>query len=392
MSLTRRVTRALSSSTALFLVAVVGGAFSSLAFLGIGDSSHTFTACFRDADGLVGGNEVRVAGVVVGSVSSVTVGDTNAPPDCQQSAYVTMSVDAAHWPLRDGTAVAVKPKGVLSNVFVAVTPGDPREPSLGSAPYFPLAQTQSPVNLDELNNVFTPNVTEAIRTQLQEGVLAFGGAGAVQLNQTIGNVNPLTADAVPVTDVLATRSPQLDQLNFEFDTITGELAREDSNLRPLIVNLDTMLGALATKEQDLQGTLVHAASVLGVLDQGLSSPQTQQDLQRIFQLGPQSLSCAEALSGYLTPVIEQVNPHVSSLDVLLSEFITATGYNESTGTTNGASAGVDSLRIDPTLPPSGYTSVESGGLSQEHGTHYGNGPPLSLPAALPNGCAQVDGS
>ena len=55
-----------------------------------------------------------------------------------------------------------------------------------------------------------------------------------------------------------TRSPQLDNLNYEFDTITAELAREDSNLRPLIANLDTTLGALAVKESALQGTLVHA--------------------------------------------------------------------------------------------------------------------------------------
>jgi hypothetical protein len=268
-----------------------------------------------------------------------------------------------------------------------VEPGSVHNPALNGEPYFPLSETQSPVNLDELNNVFTPDVTEAIRTQLQEGVLAFGGAGAADLNVLLANANPLTQDAISITDVLATRSPQLDALNYEFDTISGDLAREDSNLRPLIVNLDTLLAALAQREVDLQGTLVHAANVLSDLDSGLSSPQTQVALQRIFQLGPQTLTCAGALSGYITPIVEQVNPHVGSLDTLLSEFITATGYNQSTGTLNGASNGVDSLRIDPTLPPNGYSSNETGGLSVEHRTsHFEEPGALGLPQMLGNGC------
>jgi hypothetical protein len=123
--------------------------------------------------------------------------------------------------------------------------------------------------------------------------------------------------------------------------------------------------------------------VLSGLDQGLASSQTQADLERIFELGPQALTCAGALSGYLTPVIQQVNPHIGSLDTLLSEFITATGYNSSTMN------GIDTLRIDPTLPPSSpeYTSNESGGLAQEHKTtHFEDSGPLQLPSGLANGC------
>ena len=119
--------------------------------------------------------------------------------------------------------MAVKPKGVLSNVFVQLEPGPAQNATLGNHPFFNFDQTQSPVNLDELSNVFTPDVRNSIRTQLQQGVLAFGGAGATDLNQTIYHANPLTLDAIPVTDVLATRSPQLDALNFEFNTVSGDL-------------------------------------------------------------------------------------------------------------------------------------------------------------------------
>ena len=347
MNITRRITAALGSSRGLFLIAVLAGSMTGFGFLGLGSAmGDTVTARFADADGLVTGNDVRVAGEIAGSVTSVdfAVDQTTG----KQFAQVQFQVDGSHWPLHQGTFVAVKPKGVLSNVFVDLQPGPLGNPSLGDHPFFGLSQTQSPVGLDELNNVFTPSVTEAIRTQLQEGVLALGGSGAPDLNQTLLYADPLTKDTIPVTSVLAGDSPQLSRLNFEFNTISGELAREDFNLRPLITNLDTTLGVLAQRESDVQGILVHAASVFSELNRGL---------------------------------------------VLLGEFVTATGYN------TGTNGGVDALRIDPTTPPHTESAKQSGGIHAEH-PNVNNvpaylAPPngtLSLPSNLPNGCGPILGT
>jgi phospholipid/cholesterol/gamma-HCH transport system substrate-binding protein len=370
--ITRRVVRALASSRGVFLTAVLAGSLAGLGFLGTGGGDHVVTARFTDVDGLVAGNEVRVAGVPVGSVNSVAVG---VDASGNQYAQVQLTVDSAHWPLHQGTTVAVKPKGVLSNVFVQVDPGAAANPALGDSPYFGINQTSSPINLDALTNVFQPNVRDAIRTQLQEAVIMFGGSGAANgaanLNQSLANLNPLTLDAIPLTDVLATRSPQLDNLNFEFDTITRQLASEDANLRPLIVNLDTTLNALAVKQVDLQGTLTHAASVFGDLNQALSSPTTQADLARIFQLSPEALSCASSLATYLNPIVSAINPYISykapySLDTLLADFVTASGLN--TPPNSFVPAPPDALRVDQfvTIPGSGYASHGTGGLTISH--------------------------
>ena len=382
MPVIARLTTLLRSWRGLFLVALIAGSLTGLVLLGAGASHRMVTARFRDADGLVVGNEVRVAGVSAGSVHAITVAVDAVTH--RQYAQVDMQLDAAQWPLHKGTTIAIKPKGVLSNVFVDLQPGPAAGPSLGEHPFFSLDQTRSPVNLDELSNVFDPSVREAIRTQLQEGVLALGGNGAIDLNQTILYANPLTSDAMPITAVLATRAPQLDRLNFEFDTISGDLAREDANLRPLITNLNTTLRALAVRETDLQGTLVHAASVFTSLDRALAgvtapdprNPNSQSDLARFFRNGPSSLSCAASVATFFTPLVRQVNPHVISLDALLGEFVTATGYNANTQNQN------DALRIDPTLPPSGYTYQPNGGLSREHGAGYAQQAPLQFPATL----------
>lgn len=404
---TRNVAAALSSSRGVFAVALLAGSLAGLGFLGSGGSDHVVTARFKDADGLVAGNEVRVAGVPAGSVTSVQMGSSSTGG---QYAEVEISVDGGHWPLHKGTGLAIKPKGVLSNVYVELDPGSVHNPVLGDQPFFDVGQTSSPINLDALSNVFTGDVRESIRTQLQEGVLAFGGTGAADLNQTLVNADPLTLDAIPLTDVLATRSPELDNLNNEFDTITAELASEDSNLRPLIGNLSTTLGALAVRETDLQGTLVHAASVFADLNQALSSPTTQADLAHIFQASPQALSCATALPAYLNPIISAVNPYIAykapySLDSLLADFVTATGFNTPPNSAISAPTSGNLLRVDEFLPLAGYSVHDTSGLSIEHSgyvnastsgganTVYEEQPPLHGSAAHPNlgGCAPPAG-
>src|SRR5947209_17565551 len=111
---------------------------------------------------------------------------------------------------------------------------------------------------------------------------------------------------------------------------------KDTNLRSHNMNLNTLLVALEHREVDLQGTIVHAANVFGDVSPALSSPATQSALQRIFSIGPQALTCTAALANNISPLVTAVNPYISynsprSLDFLLSEFITATGYNTSTG-------------------------------------------------------------
>lgn len=382
MAFTRGVSRTLASGRGMFLIALLAGALTGSAFLGIGGSSHTVTAQFRDADGLVNGNEVRIAGVVAGSVQSVEA--SVDPSTGQQFATVKFAVDAGHWPLTKGTSVAITPKGTLSNVYLAVQPGPSTNPSLGQSPFFSVGQTQSPVKLSELNNVFTPDVRTAIRTQLQEGVLALGGAGAPDLNSTLYYADPLTRDTVPIAQVLADRTPQLNDLNVEFDAITAMLAREDSNLRPLIRNLDTTLAVLATREADLQGTLAHGAAVFSELNSALRVPGAVTGLENIFNQSAAALTCAEALGTSLEPLIASVNPNVSNLDVLLGEFITATGYYSNPGN-------VDTLRVNGFLAGGGQ---ESGGIQQEHrneglGSSGGESPQPVV--QLPGGCSLSSG-
>lgn len=377
MSALRRMTSMLLSSRTLLLGALAAGALAGAAFLG-GGSSHQVVAYFTDADGLVSGNEIRAAGLQSGgTVDSVQVKVDSATG--QQYAATTLNIDDAHWPLHKGTRFAVRPKGVLSNMYVALYPGQESGPVIDGGHVFGTGETQSPINLDAFSNIFDQNVRESLRTQIQEGMIAFGGSGADNTNALLHNANPLSADLSPVTAVLAQRSPELDRLNVEFDTITADLSREDANLRGLISNGNTFLAAIANHATSLQGTLVHAAGTLTSIDQSLQGEES--NLQAIFQKGPNALDAALNLANNSNPVFEYINPHIAHLDQLLGYFISATGYQGSTPS-NGT---VLNSRIDATIyVPSGNTgrwAIPCGGQQWKTGpNNTGNGcTPQKLP-------------
>jgi phospholipid/cholesterol/gamma-HCH transport system substrate-binding protein len=334
-----RVASVLLSSRTLILGAIAAGAVAGTAFLSSG-SDHQVVARFADADGLVAGNEIRVAGIPVGSVDTVQVQVDSSTG--QQFAAVTLNIDDAHWPLHKGTQFAVRPKGVLSNVFVAFSPGPAKNPVLDGGHVFSLDETSSPINLDEFSNLFNADVRESLRTQIQEGVIAFGGSGADNTNAVLHYANPLTADLSPVTAVLAQRSPELHRLNAEWDTLSADLSREDANLRGLIENGDTLLHTIATHTASLQGTLVHATGTLTSLDQTLKGEED--NLAAIFRKGPSSLEKQQASDVAIVPVLQFVTPYLGDLNQLLNNLVSVSGWQD-----NANGIYTQDFRVDATV-------------------------------------------
>ncbi|HET9050667.1 MAG TPA: MlaD family protein [Candidatus Dormibacteraeota bacterium] len=382
----RRIAGFVLSSRGALLGVLAAAAVAGVAF-GIGGSpAHTVVARFRDVDGLVVGANVRIAGVDSGSVQSIGVRhdaqhepcqaakpadgtcDPHAQPgDSDAYAEVTVSVDDAHWPLHDGTTVSVRPKGVLSDLEVVVTPGSASAAALPNGHVFDFdmaaPQTTWPVNLDQVTDVFGQyvkdpriQVTTQLRTQIQQGGTALANGGAQSLNGTLANLNPLTRDTTPLAQVLAEHTPALDDLNGELATITGDLAREDPALRGVIANGDILFTAIADKQQSLQGVLDHAASTFATLNGVVAGEE--QNLVTVLDKGPAALQKIQQSSSLVTPLLLAVDPHISSLDILLHEFTTATGYV-------AAPFNIDTLRVDGSLPPLSRSAYPCGGQPLE---------------------------
>src|SRR3954452_18208099 len=102
-------------------------------------------AQFESANSIRPNSPVRIAGVEVGKVKSVTgVEGSNA-------ALLTMELKDSALPLHEDATAKVRPRIFLEgNFFVDLKPGTPGSPTLKSGDTIKISQTASPVQLDEV--------------------------------------------------------------------------------------------------------------------------------------------------------------------------------------------------------------------------------------------------
>ena len=118
-------------------------------------SKFTVHALFSSANGLRPDSLVRIAGINVGRVASVSpVADckttSNAGQGCQ-AADVTMEIQDVGLPLHKDATFAIRPRIFLEgNFFVDVRPGTPSSPIAPDNHTFPIQSGVAPVQLDQV--------------------------------------------------------------------------------------------------------------------------------------------------------------------------------------------------------------------------------------------------
>src|SRR4051812_33587212 len=102
-------------------------------------------AVFASANGLRENSPVRIAGVNVGKVVRVE------PVDGAAASRVVMEIDESGQPVHADATAKIRPRIFLEgNFFVDLKPGTPGAPALDDGDSIPIAQTATPVQLDEV--------------------------------------------------------------------------------------------------------------------------------------------------------------------------------------------------------------------------------------------------
>ena len=109
-------------------------------------TSVRYQAVFAEAGGLSAGNNVKVSGVTVGTVSDITLE--------RGAAMVTFSVNSAV-PIGSDTTASIGIATVLGERVLELEPAGSR--SLGAGGVIPLSQTGSPYSLTDAVGEFTSN-------------------------------------------------------------------------------------------------------------------------------------------------------------------------------------------------------------------------------------------
>ncbi|WP_320672567.1 MlaD family protein [Patulibacter defluvii] len=223
---------------------------------------------------IVPGSQVRIAGVNVGKVMAVgRYRQTNL-------AQITMRIDDEGRPIRRDAELKIRPKLFLEgNFYVDLRPGTPGTAELPSGGTIPVAQTATPVQLDQVLSPLRGNV----RTGLQQTLQGFGDAlgskptaaedatqapvvrgltGGQAMNETLRSSVPALRDGAIVTDALrGTEHGDLARVLRGFGRAAGGLARDEGALTSLVRDFDTTVGATALHAAGLRATVRELAAV-----------------------------------------------------------------------------------------------------------------------------------
>ncbi|WP_319455004.1 MULTISPECIES: MCE family protein [unclassified Mycobacterium] len=200
-----------------------------------------YAAFFTDAGGIVPGNDVNVSGIKVGKVSNVELaGDT---------AKVTFTVDR-HIRVGDQSLVAIKTDTVLGEKSLGVSPQ-----GTGNATVIPLGRTTTPYTLntalqdlgETASELDKPKFEQALQTltaTLKDATPQLRGAldGVANLSRSLNQrdeaLQQLLVHAKRVSDTLAQRSGQVNQLVTDGNLLFAALDERRQALSNLISGID----------------------------------------------------------------------------------------------------------------------------------------------------------
>lgn len=204
-------------------------------------STYNLKARLPNADALVKGNEVRIGGVRVGVVKSVTPVQTG---NGQVAAELSLSLDKNVEPLPVDSTLMIRPKSPLGLKYLQIKPGNsPRGFAPGSTIPVSAARPE-PVDIDQFFDMFNKPTRRAIRQNEAGFGNAFAGRGP-QLNEAIGALRRLAVNGQPVLRTLV--EPSTDFAGFwrALEALSATVAPVAEQQASMFVALDRTFAAFA---------------------------------------------------------------------------------------------------------------------------------------------------
>jgi phospholipid/cholesterol/gamma-HCH transport system substrate-binding protein len=275
------------------VVALVVGATAQ------GSSSATFNVIFDDAQGLIGGQLVKVAGAQAGTIENVTV-------TRNFKARVEASIDSKFMPFHKNATCTIRPEGLIAENYVNCDPGTAGSPILtGNPPTVPVQNTTEPVSLLNLFNIFNLPTRERFQVIVDEFGVGTAGRGD------------------DFNDILLRANPAL-QLA---DKAIGILARQKAQLASIIDATNTIAAQAASHTTAVQGFLDKAAATTQITAHHTGSlSQTISRLPANLAATQASLSQLDTVARDGTPLLGELDtavPYLNRVTTDLGPFVTA---------------------------------------------------------------------
>ena len=230
----------------LIFMAVTAMATSVLAII-IGNlsfgSTNAYKAEFVDATGLVKGDDVRIAGVKVGSVKSISIVD-------RTRAMVTFDVQSST-DLTQSTHADIRYRNLVGQRYISLTNEIGSTGVLEPGSTIPVSRTSPALDLTVLFNGFKPLFQALSPSDVNELsyeiIQVFQGQG--------GTLNGMLAHTASITQTLANRDQVIGQLIGNLNSVLDHVGNRNRQLNQLITTFQQFVGGLKKDRGAILGSL-----------------------------------------------------------------------------------------------------------------------------------------
>ncbi|HEY2767399.1 MAG TPA: MlaD family protein [Solirubrobacteraceae bacterium] len=281
-----------------------------------GGSGGTYSvrAIFDDGANVIAGEDVKIDGVKVGAVGSVT-------PTPQGKAAVTLKIsNPGFQDFRADASCTIKPQALIGEKYVDCLPtqaraeGTPLPSPLRRIPagregagevLLPVTNTSSPVGVDQLSDINHLPENQRLAIIINELGAGLAGRGS-DLNAVLHRSNPALREFEKVFGILASENKILGNLAVESARALAPITRDRKQVAEFFAQSNTVNTAAARHRQQISESLASFPAFLR-------------------QLGP-ALKRLEALSAQTLPVFQDLGVAAPGLN---KAFANTPGFSNS---------------------------------------------------------------
>ena len=291
------------------LVAAV--ALAALALFG-GGSSYTVHAVFDNAGQLVPGNEVRVGGRSVGTVSDLDL-------DNSGNAIITMKVDEDIAPLHNGTTATIRTTSLsgIANRYVSLTPGPNNGTEIADGGRIGADETSAPVDLDVLFNTLDPKTREGLKNFIRGSGTWYEGKGK-QASESAKYFPAFLSSTSDLTSELALDEQVFQRFVKDTSATVTAIAERRDDLAGLVSNTNTAFRAIGNENASLDRALQLLPDTLRKANTTfVNLRSTVDDLQRLVDESKPATRDLAPFLRQLRPVVRDAKPTIADLRELI---------------------------------------------------------------------------
>jgi phospholipid/cholesterol/gamma-HCH transport system substrate-binding protein len=325
MTMNARNTR-IGLAAALVVLLIAGTVVVTQTAVGVGKAY--VTAYFTNSNGVFPGDEVRILGVAVGKIDSITPEPTHTK--------IRFWYDDKYQVPADAKAVILSPTLVTSRA-IQLTPAYTGGPEMGDNTVIPLQRTAVPVEYDDFRQQLQ-KLTDALQPTRPGGVSALGafvnaaadnlrGNGAsirdtiIKLSQAYSALGDHSHDLFStiknlsiLVSALQGSEDLMRQLNVNLAAVTGLLSNGPTQVGDAVKDINDVVGDVqsfvADNRESLGTTSDKLASVTTALNQSLDdikqalhvAPNTFQNFLNTYQPAQGSVTGVLAANNFANPI------------------------------------------------------------------------------------------